>query len=260
MMDSARSNAQTRLKAVLTEAHRVRPEIGAITGETDNSSYTRSIDSELWQDGGTPIPVTDIGPTLPFASVVAKRRSTRRFRPPELDQVGLIVARSGLTQHSARDFAGAPIAQRPAPSAGARHPLALVVLAHNVINLPAGAWVLDPDAAVLRPAMYSPDAVHRALAALSDALHRTELPPAAVMAVGRPGATLSRYPDGISLLWREVGALLMLVHLAATDIGLKSCLVGTCGVLHPVSGDPSALVDLGAVVLGAPVPCGGDSS
>jgi hypothetical protein len=42
----------------------------------------------------------------------------------------------------------------------------------------------------------------------------------------------------------------MLVHLAATDIGLGSCLAGTCAVLHPVTGDPRAPVDLGAVALG----------
>ena len=42
----------------------------------------------------------------------------------------------------------------------------------------------------------------------------------------------------------------MLVHLAATDIGLGSCLVGTCAILHPVTDDPSALVDLGAVAIG----------
>jgi SagB-type dehydrogenase family enzyme len=254
-MDSAHFNMQMGLKAALTEAQRVRPAISASTGGADNGSCTSSNDSELWKDGGTPIAVTDIGPTSPFATAVSKRRSSRHLGPPALDQVGLIVARSGLTRCSARDSAGSEIAQRPAPSAGARHPLALVVLAHNVIGLPAGGWVLDPDAAVLRPAKHSPDTVHCALLRLSDALHITEPPPAAVLAVGRPGATLSRYPDGISLLWREVGALLMLVHLAATDIGLGSCLVGTCAVLHPVSGNPSALVDLGAVVLGTRDPC-----
>jgi len=133
------------------------------------------------------------------------------------------------SRRSARDSAGAAIAQRPAPSAGGRHPLTLVVLASDVSALPSGWWALDPEAAVLRP---------------------SHAPPAAILAVGCPDATLSRYPDGISLLWREVGALLMLIHLASTDIGLGSCIAGTCAILHPVPSDASALVDLGAVALG----------
>lgn len=70
------------------------------------------------------------------------------------------------------------------------------------------------------------------------------------MAVGFPAPTLARYPGGMSLLWREAGALLMLVHLAATDLHLGSCLVGTCGVLYPIGPSPRHPVDLGAVVIG----------
>jgi len=119
-----------------------------------------------------------------------------------------------------------------------------------VAGLPPGGWALDPDAAVLRPSVHTQNAVDHALAQIRDALHISGPPPAAVVAVGCPRATLSRYPGGISLLWREVGALLMLIHLAATDIGLGSCLAGTCAVLHPVTDDPSAPVDLGAVAIG----------
>ncbi len=206
--------------------------------------------NKLWQDGGTRVPVTGIGPTSPFAATIARRHSARLLGPPSLSQVGLVVARAGLTRRSAYDAAGAPVAQRPAPSAGARHPLTLVVLARDVPGLPRGGWALDPDAAVLRRSVHAPDASDRALAQIGDALRISHPPPAAIVAVGYPNATLSRYPDGISLLWRGAGALLMLIHLAATDIGLGSCLAGTCAVLHPVTDDPSAPVDFGAVALG----------
>jgi hypothetical protein len=83
------------------------------------------------------------------------------------------------------------------------------------------------------------------------ALHQAEPPPAAIVTVAHPDRTLTRYPAGISLLWREAGALLMLVHLAATDIGLGSCIVGTCGVLNPPSDSASHPVDVGAVAIGA---------
>jgi len=243
--DPQHAPPRPQLAKALTEAHRVRP---VAASGTPGRPPPRG--SKLWQDGGTPVPVTDIGPTSPFAATVARRRSTRLLGPPSLSQIGLVVARAGLTRRSAYDAAGAPVAQRPAPSAGARHPLTLVVLARDVPGLPRGGWALDPDAAVLRRSVHAPDASDHALAQIGDALRISHPPPAAIVAVGYPNVTLSRYPDGISLLWREVGALLMLVHLAATDLGLGSCLAGTCAVLHPVADDPWAPVDLGAVALG----------
>jgi hypothetical protein len=245
MNDPKCAAPRTELAAALTEAHRIRP-----VSVSGTPSGATSCGRKLWQDGGSPIPVTDIGPTSPFADTVARRRSTRLLGPPSLRQVGLIIARAGLTYRNARDTAGTPVAQRAAPSAGARHPLMLIILARDVVDLPPGGWALDPDAAVLRRSVHTNSAVDHALAQIGDALHITQLPPAAIVVIGCPHTTLSRYPDGISLLWREVGAQLMLIHLAATDIGLGSCLAGTCAVLHPVTDDPTSPVDLGAVALG----------
>lgn len=116
---------------------------------------------------------------------------------------------------------------------------------------PHRGWVLDPDAAILRPATASDAAVDEALTRFAGALGLDAVPPAAVVAVGFPARTLARYPGGMSLLWRETGARLMLVHLAATDLHLGSCLVGTCGVLFPIGPTAGHPVDLGAVVIGA---------
>ena len=202
-----------------------------------------------------PIPVTDLGPTRPFAETVARRQSARQLTPPDVGEVGLVVARCGLTRSSATDSAGVRVYHRPAPSAGARHPITLVVLADAVVGMARGGWVLDPDAAVLRPAVYAPSQVRAALEGVAAALHICDLPPAAVVAVAHPDRTLTRYPLGISLLWRETGALLMLLHLAATDIGLESCIAGTCGVLHEPSPSIHAPIDVGAVALGGRVGC-----
>lgn len=219
-------------------------------------SFANLIDDLIVPSGRTqstaaPLPVSDIGPTGPFADTVYSRRSRRQLLPPRVGDVGLVVARAGLTHDSSLDTAGARFDRSPAPSAGGRHPLSLVVLARDVVGLDAGGWVLDPDAALLRPSAYTSSQVGSAFDAIAMALHLTEPPPAAIVAVAHPDRTLTRYPDGISLLWREVGALLMLVHLAATDIGLGSCIVGTCGVLSPPSDSASQPVDVGAVAVGA---------
>jgi hypothetical protein len=68
--------------------------------------------------------------------------------------------------------------------------------------------------------------------------------------VAHPLRTLSRYPEGMSLIWRDAGALLATVHLVASDLGLSSCIVGTSGVLRTDHAGPLGPVDVGAVALG----------
>jgi hypothetical protein len=101
---------------------------------------------------------------------------------------------------AAHDAAGAPVTQRPGPVGRGPAP-AHACRPGPRRALPAtGGSALDPDAAVLRRSIHTPDASDHALAQISNALHVSHPPPAAIVAVGYPHATLSRYPDGISLL------------------------------------------------------------
>lgn len=228
----------------LLQAQRVEP-IRNGPGVTDEYHHILSTDGPI-------VAVTDLGPSQPFDRVVKRRRSIRRLQAPHLEDLGVIVARAGLTRHGGTTELGNPVTSRPAPSGGARHPLRLMIITAQPLHAvhPHRGWVLDPDAAVLRPAAVSDTAIDGALMRFAAALGLESVPPAAVVAVGFPASTLTRYPGGMSLLWRETGALLMLVHLAATDLYLGSCLVGTCGVLYPVGPTPQHPVDLGAVVVG----------
>jgi hypothetical protein len=70
-------------------------------------------------------------------------------------------------------------------------------------------------------------------------------------------ATLSRYPQGATLVWRDAGVALGYLHLAATAMGLGSCMLGTAGVLSEgllaACGVRGTLVgDVGALALGSP--------
>ena len=233
---------------LLLQAHQTKPIDTASNHVADKADEHHCI---LSTDGPI-VAVTDLGPSQPFDQVVRRRSSIRRLHAPRLDDLGLIVARAGLTRHGGTTELGSPVTSRPAPSGGARHPLRMVIITAQPLHAvhPHRGWVLDPDAAILRPAAASDTAVDEALTRFAGALGLDAVPPAAVVAVGFPARTLDRYPGGMSLLWRETGALLMLVHLAATDLHLGSCLVGTCGVLYPIGPTPGHPVDLGAVVIG----------
>lgn len=239
-------------REALLEAHHVRPTGHGVTNEADNHHSMLSADGPI-------VAVTDVGPSQPFDDVVSRRRSVRRLHTPRLDDLGLIVARAGLTRHGSTNEWGNSIISRPAPSGGARHPLRLVIITAQPLHAghPHRGWVLDPDAAILRPAAVSEAAIDGALTGFADALRLDTIPPAAIVAVGFPSSTLTRYPGGMSLLWRETGALLMLVHLVATDLHLGSCFVGSCGVLYPIGPTDAHPVDMGAVVVGTSDPDAG---
>jgi hypothetical protein len=154
--------------AAFVEAQTIRP-VRAAPRSTDPLADLCAPSDSL-AAGQLPVPVTDVGPTRPFAETIAARRSHRDLRAPTLRQVGTVLARAGLTRSRATDLAGAPIASRAAPSAGARHPLTLVLLVRHVDGLTAGSWVLDPDAAVLRPGRHQLDQTQAALREVAVAL------------------------------------------------------------------------------------------
>jgi SagB-type dehydrogenase family enzyme len=235
--------------ATPNDAAAVRP-VEHAPAAADSSSVLRALVSNS-PDAPAPHDVTDLGPSRPFAEVLAGRSSDRGFARPDAADVGTVLARAALVRRRWSGTDGYARTSRPAPSAGARHPHVLVLLVHDVAGLFSGAWVLDPDRAVLRPAIHDPTRVSRALAAISDALRSATPPPAAVLTVAAPAATLARYPCGMPLVWRDAGALLATLHLAATDLGLASCLVGTAGILHDPDNDSDGLLDTGAVALGA---------
>jgi SagB-type dehydrogenase family enzyme len=254
-IDDLRTQADTTgmsaaAQSSLAEARAALPR--GVRSPTENqSALVRSLLSDHPLHDGFIVPVTDVGPSRPFAQVLVIRRSVRRLSTVSQEMLGTVMARSILPRRSWPGTDGYEESSRPVPSAGACHSHALVLLASEVSGLKPGPWVLDADRACLRPSNHGEAEVARALAAVSEAMRVDEPPPAVVFAVARPSMTLARYPGGMPLLWRDAGALLATLHFAAADLGLGSCIVGTSGVLHSNDGEWSDPVDMGAVAIGS---------
>jgi SagB-type dehydrogenase family enzyme len=184
--------------------------------------------------------------SLRFSSVLGRRRSERDLAAPGLPGLATMLIRCHRVIEWEQGTDGYVMTHRPTPSAGARHPIDLHLLARDVEGLETGAWRFD----ALSCELVEAQAEHEETLQKLGKIVGGPVPPAALVAVAHLDRTLSRYPDGLSLLWRDAGALLATLHLCATDLGLASCIVGATGAMtyDLTSGE----VDVGTLIVGSP--------
>lgn len=196
-------------------------------------------------------PRTPVGTDLrtdsqPFREVLEKRRSVRDLKTASAVDLATVMVRAGRIIDVSKGPDGYVTSHRPFPSGGARHPLELHLLASGVDGLDEGHYAFDPLSCEL--VLLDADAMPR-LERLHEILACARRPSAALFAVAHPERTLSRYPDGMSLVWRDAGALLATAHLCATDLGIESCIVGSTGIL--TGGQVESPIDVGCLAVGA---------
>jgi SagB-type dehydrogenase family enzyme len=219
----------------LTQARKCVPRPSELTPLTDGRSATAESLS---------LGVVQPRPPSPLEELLASRRSERTMGPVPLEDVARLLHSVCAVHFSRRGPQGLE-SYRAHPSAGARHPLDLVLYAHAVVGLSPGAWLLDAWAMKLTRLD-----VHVDMGRVVAALRTPGPPPLTLFACASADRTLTRYPDGATLVWRDAGVFLGYLHLAAFDMGHASCIVGTSGVVGNVCALPGA-VDVGALALGS---------
>lgn len=202
-------------------------------------------------------------PSRPLAEIFTRRRSTRSYahQPLPLALLAAFLHRSARVQSQmeARDELGTlgDVTQRPAPSGGARHSLEIYLVARNVAGLATGAYHYDPfDHALHQLGPWS--------SGLEQTLHRTtvqaaqmnEPPPASLYLASYAARTTWKYKGmALSLIYRDAGCLLQTLTLAATDLGLASCI--TAHLETPITapflrGRDQEFIHTGNLAIGVP--------
>jgi SagB-type dehydrogenase family enzyme len=185
--------------------------------------------------------------TTPYQAVLDSRRSRRALEPLSLEDLATLLCAAGrITDFSDSDD-GFQKTSRPTPSAGGRHPCGLVVATSRVEEVKPALWCFD----ALRCSLVqipSPPTLELALGKAAAAATLLAPAPATVFVVGEITRTLSRYPAGATLAWRDAGTALATLHLTATAASLNSCIVGTSGVLF--YDEALMRADLGALLVG----------
>lgn len=183
--------------------------------------------------------------SISFDELASRRRSRRSFAPLSLEMLGALTWLSCRTLQSGVRYSGLDLSQRPSPSAGAIHPIHVLVI-HPEFN---GWHRYDPVGHRLCQVQTPLDPGQ-----VRDDMQQVLPAPQAtlILFAAEPGLTGAKYEAPCSLVWRDAGALLGTMTLAAESLRLSFCPLGVTG--EPWIGrllDQPGLAGVGAAFVGS---------
>lgn len=184
---------------------------------------------------------------MSFASLVHQRQTRYGFGPLSRQDLGVLLALTCKVKALGSCNLGFPLSKRPAPSAGAIHPI------HVILHIPE------------MPVLYRYDPYAHALLELRCGVDTEQLRRAMneivevesgvlLMFVAEPGLTCSKYENAASLIWRDAGVLQGYFSMAAEYMGLHYVPLGVTGepwVRRIV--DKGGVAGVGVALVGSPV-------
>ncbi|RYG98596.1 MAG: SagB/ThcOx family dehydrogenase [Alphaproteobacteria bacterium] len=181
----------------------------------------------------------------PMSTTLDDRRSERTFAPIPEALLSALLWHTARTKESAPSPLGFEIEHRLTPSAGAIHPVHLVLQLAN-----EGGW------ARYNPQQHSLDVLVNGDRLLQPLVgHSEKVMPRGngrlILFVAEPGKTAAKYENSDSLIWRDAGILQGCLGLVAASLRLNYCLLGITG--NPWVADLSnegKLEGVGVAILG----------
>jgi SagB-type dehydrogenase family enzyme len=194
---------------------------------------------------GTPVDLRAFSPrpATPFVALLGKRYSVREFdeaKPITLAELAALLdtaARVRAKWSTPLDFGDGNVGpdldftSRPYPSAGSAYELELYLAVNNCEGLARGYYHYDADRHVLVPVEARPQELEALFSAASFAMDVAGPPQILVTIAARFNRVAWKYSAiAYSLILKDVGVLLQTLYLAATDMGLGGCAIGTSNV------------------------------
>lgn len=206
-----------------------------------------------------------------LATVLERRRSEREWdedRPITIDGLGALLDRAARS-HSFRvrsmtnnsgQTAPIEVATRPSPSAGAVQELEIYPVVRLCEGLEPGIYHYDSWRHTLLGIPSDDDDVSRMLRHAKLAMDARETPQLLLVITARFPRVFWKYKSiGYGNILRNTGALYQTLYLAATELGLAACAVGSADSMlfaHATGLDPFTEGTVGEFVIGSK-PSGG---
>jgi SagB-type dehydrogenase family enzyme len=176
-------------------------------------------------------------PISALAKLLSERHSTRVFsdkRPITIAELARVldVTSRVQTKWSSKDT-GTPVeyAARPYPSGGASYPLELYLAANSCEGLARGFYHYDAGAHALVPISVSTPQLEALVRGAQFAMGAPAPPQVLITIAARFGRVAWKYSAlAYALVLKDAGVLMQTLYLAATEMGLGGCAIGTANI------------------------------
>lgn len=194
-----------------------------------------------WPGPAVDLNAPGMPPPSPFASLLDARHSIRDFDDDHPITLGEL---AGLLQTTARvrtrwtaggeiDDEGPEVsyASRPYPSGGAAYALELYLAVNKCDGLARGFYHYDAERHALTSIEVGPPELDGQLSEAEFAMGASGPPQILIIIAARFGRVSWKYSSvAYSLILKDVGVLTQTLYLAATDMGLGGCAIGTTNI------------------------------
>lgn len=201
----------------------------------------------MWPKGN--LTELEAGPdylSVNLAAISRDRQTRRDFGPLSLRHLGHLLWLACRVHSSRSSDLGFNQQFRPLPSAGAVHPIHLVIQRSRGM----GWEIYDPELHALLAILASADFADAArleankIVASSDAM--------LIGLMAEPRKTGAKYQNAESLVWRDAGVVIGYLSMFAEALGLSLCPLGATGDAHIAPlGAPGVFCGAGLLLVGA---------
>lgn len=138
------------------------------------------------------------------------------------------------------------LSHRPSPSAGARHPIDLLLITPSKHLI---CQYYNPFEHSLNHLNLNKESLFELITHLNYNIQINEA--TAIWLIAHVDRTLAKYKNPASLIWRDAGALIQILQMTATALGIGSCPFGTLANPFIDKLFPSAsLISCGGIIIG----------
>lgn len=155
------------------------------------------------------------------------RKSSRIFRPITLAELGSVLWYSAKVKSTFLQKNGYILTHRGTPSAGARHPIDIIILNSNFLESNYFYYYNPFEHSLNKLNSSGSDIATLFKTHINEIVQINNA--TIIWFVAHVNRTAAKYENAQSLIWRDAGALINNIQMTCTAIGLNSCSIGSLG-------------------------------